>query len=45
MFILRRITTSDVPAGEAQPQMQPRVADLQAILTSVLICVRDFDLV
>ena len=35
VFVLRRVATADVTAAHTQPQMHPRVANLQAIFASV----------
>ena len=32
MFVLRRITTAHVAAGETQPKMHPAISHLQALL-------------
>jgi hypothetical protein len=34
VLILRRIAAADMAAGHAYPQMNPRIADSQAILTA-----------
>ena len=45
VFILGRIAAANLAAGQAQPQMNPGVAHLQALLASVFAGVFDFDLV
>jgi hypothetical protein len=35
MLVLRRIATSNVAAGQAQPQMNPRVARFQTFFATV----------
>jgi len=45
VLVLGRITAADLPAGQAQSQMNPGVADLKALLASAFIGVFDFDLI
>jgi hypothetical protein len=35
VFVLGRIAAADVPADQAQPQMDPRIAHLQAFLAAI----------
>ena len=35
VFVLRRVATPDMPAGHAQTQVDPGVANLQAVFTAV----------
>ena len=35
VLVLRRIAAADVAAGHAEPQVDPRVANLQAVFTAV----------
>jgi hypothetical protein len=37
VLILRRIATSDVPAGQAQAQMYPGIANLDAVFADVFV--------
>src|SRR6185369_721471 len=43
MFVLRRITTSDVSARKTQAEMDPRVSDLYAFFADVCVSGCDFD--
>ena len=37
VFILRRIATADMPAFQAQPQMDPGVSNFHAVFTNMLV--------
>jgi hypothetical protein len=45
VFVLRRIATADVPADQAQSQVDPRVAHFEAFFATPLVCVLDLDLI
>jgi len=45
MFILRRIATADMPAFQAQPQMDPGVSNFHAVFTNMLVCRCNADLI
>jgi hypothetical protein len=45
VFVLRRVATSDVPAGEAQAQMYPGIAHLHALFADAFIRARNLDLI
>jgi hypothetical protein len=45
MFILRRIATADMPAFQAQPQMDPGVSNFHAVFTNLLVCRRNADFI
>ena len=45
MLILGRVAAAHLAANQAQPQMNPGVADLQALLASAFVGVFDFDLI
>src|SRR5690349_5085856 len=45
VFVLGGIAAAHLTARETEPQMHPRIARLQALLTSVFIRVLDFDLI
>jgi len=45
VLILGRIAAAYLPAGQTQTQVNPGVADLQALLASVFVGVFDFDLI
>jgi hypothetical protein len=37
MFIFRRITAADMPAFQAQPQMDPGASNFHAVFTNVTV--------
>jgi hypothetical protein len=45
MLVLGRIAAAHLAAGQAQAQMNPGVANLEALLASAFIGVFDFDLI
>jgi hypothetical protein len=45
VLVLRRIAAADVAAGEAEPQVDPGVPHLQALLTTVAVRAHVADLV
>jgi len=45
MLVLRRVTTSNISASQAQAQMNPCVACLNALFTNMLTGLADFDLI
>jgi hypothetical protein len=45
VLILGRIAAAHLPAGQAQAQMNPGIADFQALLASAFIGVFDFNLI
>ena len=45
VLVLGRVATANVPASEAQTQVNPRIADFDAILTHMFIGFSDFDLI
>jgi hypothetical protein len=45
MLILRRVATSDMTAAQAQSQMHPAVADLDAVFANVFVRASDLDLI
>ena len=44
VLVLRAVTTAHVPAGHAQPEVEPRVAEAQAVFTTVSAWLDHFDL-
>jgi hypothetical protein len=45
VFVLRGITTADVAASQAQAQMHPSVAPLEALLAAFGLWLHTFDLI
>jgi hypothetical protein len=45
VLILRGIAASDFAANHAQPQMDPGVADLQALFTTLFVGVFEFNFI
>jgi hypothetical protein len=45
MPVRGRVTAADVPAGEAHPQVDPAIADLDTVLAKILIRRSDLDLI
>jgi len=45
MFVFGIVTTADMPADQAQPQVNPAIAHLDTLLAHVRIRLRDRDLV
>ena len=45
VFVLGRVAAADVPADEAHAQMDPSIAELNAILTNMLVRFSYFDLI
>jgi len=45
VLVLGRVATPDVPANQAQTQMNLSIAHFHAFLAQVLVCYRELDLV
>ena len=45
VLVLRRVTASDVPALQAHAEVDPPVADLDAVFTDMLVRIGELDLV
>ena len=45
VFVLRGIAAAHVPAGEAKPQVDPGVANFDAIFALVFVSALDLDLI
>jgi hypothetical protein len=45
MFVFGGITAPDVPADQAHAQVNPRISQLYAFFTHMLICFPEFDLI
>jgi hypothetical protein len=45
VLVLRRVATANMPAGEAQTQMYPRIAGLGTVFTHVFIRFSYLDLI
>jgi hypothetical protein len=45
MFVLGRVATADLSTGQAHTQVDPRIAELHALLTHMCFCLSHFDLI
>jgi hypothetical protein len=45
MFVLRRVTTANMPANQAQAQVHPRIPGFDAVFADVRFGLLDFDLI
>ena len=45
MLVLRRVTAANMATAQAKAKMYPGIANLHAVLTHILVCAFDLDLV